>query len=121
MKAFIAIVAAAGLVAGGAVLLAKDRSLTDDRAVVDDAIKDMSAEDLTAEPAPDVEHGPPPLTKDVALLIVEDLKDIEGNGGLLAIARKHGASMAQVRVVQKAVDARLHAVTPDDHQVVEPK
>ena len=121
MKKAIVVILAAGAIAGGTAILAADRDLVDDRAVVDDAIKDMSAEDLTAEPEPDVEHGPPPLTKEVALAVIEDLKDIEGAGGILAIARKHGASMAQVKVVQKAVDARLHAVTPDDHQVVEPK
>ena len=122
MKTAIIALVAAGAVAGGTILLAQTKTPAEDRAVADQVVSEMTAEELAAAPEPDVVHGPPVLTAEVVNAILEDLKDIEGNGGILKIARKHGASMAQVKTVMASRDARLRELSSHeiDGEVIEP-
>lgn len=122
MKTALIALAAAGLVAGGTILLAQTKTPAEDRAVADQVVSEMTAEELSDTPAATEPAGPPDLTPEVTRAILEDLRDIEGNGGLLKIARAHGASMAQVKIVIQARDARLREIAGEvhDHEVVVP-
>lgn len=120
MKKAIIAVLAAGAIAGGTAILAADRDAATDTATATETVKDMTAEELTASPSVTEPGGPPDLTSEVTLAILEDLKDPEAAGGLLAIARRHGCSMAQVRIVMAAKKKRLQDIA-GDAQVMEPK
>ncbi|MFO7902297.1 MAG: hypothetical protein R6U98_06545 [Pirellulaceae bacterium] len=124
MRTAIIAIVALGAVVTGVVLTAngKTRTIEEDRAVADQVMKAKTAEELADAPEPDVVHGPPALTPQAVEAIIEDLKDIEGNGGLLKIGRRHGASMSQVKAVMASRDARIRELSSHevDGEVIEP-
>ena len=104
MKKLIAAVVLAGMVGGGILIAGKNAG---DAEKADAALKDMNASDLNPAPVDLSGAGAPNLTRDVVLAIINDLKSMEANNGILGIARKNGCSTAQVKIVMAAKNRRL--------------
>jgi hypothetical protein len=89
----------------------------DDASLIDTVVGSMTAEEITPIDTGGGGGNPPELTVEKILAIVEKLKAVEVNGGLLGIARSEGASMAQVKAIQKRIRERLQELAPEPIEI----
>lgn len=101
------LLAGAIAVAGAGTAIIAQGKEKDDRDVARNSVSSMSAEQLQGAESGSRDNGPEPLSAEKVRAVVEDLKDIEANGGLLRIARKHECSMAQVKLIRQERSRRL--------------
>lgn len=106
-----------GLLACSVVLMAKGPA--EDQAVAAAVVDNLQVDDLAGAEQEPGSSGPPDLTPAVVQAVLEDLKDPEANGGLLKIARKHGCSMAQVKIIAAERDRRLRDLAEAQAEPIE--
>ena len=101
---FIALAAIAGLVGGGMIMASASDSET-----IETELAKSTDEELAGTPKPSHVLGPPDLTAEAVRLIRDQTRpaNVEAAGGYLSIARRHGASMAQVKAVVAGIQAEL--------------
>jgi len=122
MKNGLVAIGVVGLLACSVVLIAGGKGPVEDRAVADTVVADKTAQELTGPEQGPTSLGPPDLTPAVVQAVLEELKDPEANGGLLKIARRHGCSLAQVKLIMAARDARLRDLAGEvEAGEIEPK
>jgi len=114
MKRIFAGVAVVGLAMGGA-LVAKGAK--DDASTIDAVVGSMTAEQLNGPEQPSTVNGPKELTSQQVADILEELKDIPANGGIVKIAHRHQASPAQVRLILRKKQDRLQELAPAQVEV----
>lgn len=115
MKRFIPV---AIVVAGMVALVASIGSAKkDDADLIDTVVGSMNAEQITPIDTGGGGGNPPGLTVEKILAIVEKLRAPEVWNGLLGIARSEGASMAQVKAIQKRVRERLQELAPEPIEI----
>jgi len=107
MKKGLIVLGVAGLLAGSVALMAGGKGPVEDRAVADAVVENMGAAELSGQEQGPTSSGPPDLTPAVVQAVLEELKDVEANGGLLRIARRHGCSQGQVKLILQARNKRL--------------
>lgn len=105
--------------AAGAVLFVASFSSAgkDDASLIDTVVGSMSAEDITPVDTSGGGSNVKDLTVEKILAIVEKLKTVEANGGLLGIARSEGVSMTQVKAIQKRITERLQELAPQPIEI----
>jgi len=106
MKKAIATIGALALLGGGAMVLSDNKN-PGDEARARALLEGMTAEQLTADPAPVNAAGPADLDDEKMAAVFEEFKNPEVNGGLAGIAHRHKCSLAQVRLLKRLRDERL--------------
>ena len=79
----------------------------DNETVIENAVGDLSAEDINGPPRETKPPKIPVLTTEIVLQVIIDLQEPELNGGLLGIASKNSISHAQVKQIRRAAQDRL--------------
>ena len=87
---------------------------------INEAVKDLLAEDLVSDNTI-VQTPEPDPSRETVLAIVEALKDVAASGGHLAIARANGVSTGTVKLVKSAINKRLAELSEAEVGEIEPK
>jgi len=109
-KGIVTLALAAAMLGGSLLIMGQERGDQETAAQVVDAIDDVS--ELVGQSQGEPALGPPELTRQVVEQVLVKLQHPERHGGLLKIARAHGCSLAQVKLIEAERQRRIQELTP---------